>query len=317
MEQRRPSSMPVLAQPQHQPEQARQQRPPWRRAAVRQGVSAEHRVRSTTDGSSSTRVRRRAGLLCRWRLWWWCARAQRGSGSFGRCAGRMHVCRTRTSSAAGSSFAGRAIVPDRYDTRDACRHDDEHVTGRTIEGVSVLTVSFARSCRSRSHLGIWLQRVMWRAAFRFSGTPRRQLRLDSTRTGPVIHLALKSTSLHSRSSLLVVRTAASVVGVVAVSPRRAFHTTAPRAMNVTKDNIGQACQELATLLPTASFIAIDEEMTGIHMVNARTRVCVMLWRPVVRPADCRSFSVSPPLILCSRASSLRRWTTRPSSDTRR
>ena len=36
-------------------------------------------------------------------------------------------------------------------------------------------------------------------------------------------------------------------------------------MEVTRDNFEVAAEQLEALLPTASFVAIDEEMTGIQM----------------------------------------------------
>ena len=38
-------------------------------------------------------------------------------------------------------------------------------------------------------------------------------------------------------------------------------------MNVTKANFDEVADKIESLLPTAAFVAIDEEMTGISMEN--------------------------------------------------
>jgi len=40
-------------------------------------------------------------------------------------------------------------------------------------------------------------------------------------------------------------------------------------MNVTKENIDSACDEFAKLVPTASFVSLDLEMTGIHLPDCK------------------------------------------------
>jgi hypothetical protein len=48
-------------------------------------------------------------------------------------------------------------------------------------------------------------------------------------------------------------------------PLRSLHHSAQLKMNVTKANFPTVVSELERLLPTASFVAIDEEMTGISI----------------------------------------------------
>lgn len=38
-------------------------------------------------------------------------------------------------------------------------------------------------------------------------------------------------------------------------------------MNVTKENFAEVAEQIEKLLPTAAFVAIDEEMTGISLPN--------------------------------------------------